>query len=68
MDCKEHCSSVCERCESEEENHVCNTPEPKALTEQCFCKGYSDDNNIIQDCTCGKCDYEPISSPTPKHD
>lgn len=25
------------------------------LTEQCFCKSYFDDDNQLQDCTCGKC-------------
>ena len=24
--------------------------------EQCFCQSYYDDNNILQDCTCGKCE------------
>lgn len=24
-------------------------------TEQCFCKSYYDDNNVLRDCTCGKC-------------
>ncbi len=24
-------------------------------TEQCFCQSYYDDNNELQNCTCGKC-------------
>lgn len=24
-------------------------------TEQCFCQSYYDDENILCDCTCGKC-------------
>ena len=23
--------------------------------EQCFCQSYYDDNNILRDCSCGKC-------------
>ncbi len=26
--------------------------------EQCFCQSYYDENNILQDCTCGKCGKE----------
>ena len=25
-------------------------------TEQCFCPSYYDDDNVLRDCTCGKCD------------
>jgi len=25
------------------------------VTEQCFCQSYFDDDNVLQDCTCGKC-------------
>ena len=27
----------------------------KDKIEQCFCQSYYDDNNILQDCFCGKC-------------
>ncbi|GEM_PF-5046117 len=25
------------------------------MNEQCFCQSYYDDNNILRDCSCGKC-------------
>ena len=25
--------------------------------EQCFCQSYYDDNNILRDCSCGKCGF-----------
>lgn len=28
----------------------------KNKTEQCFCKSYYDEDNVLRDCTCGKCD------------
>ena len=34
-------------------NEYGNIPVPK--TEQCFCQSYYDDDNVLQDCTCGKC-------------
>ena len=27
-------------------------------TEQCFCQSYYDDDNVLQDCTCGKCEID----------
>lgn len=27
-------------------------------TQQCFCQSYYDDNNVLQDCTCGKCEKD----------
>lgn len=30
----------------------------KHLTEQYQCQSYYDDNNELQDCTCGKCDID----------
>lgn len=29
--------------------------EPKPIVEQCFCKSYYDEKNMLRDCTCGKC-------------
>ena len=34
------------------------THEPNCATKipnECFCQSYYDDNNVLQDCTCGKC-------------
>jgi len=28
-------------------------------TDQCFCQSYYDDNNVLLDCTCGKCGKTP---------
>lgn len=27
----------------------------RGFTEQCFCPSYFDDDNVLRDCTCGKC-------------
>jgi hypothetical protein len=32
----------------------CHLMTPK--TEQCFCQSYMNDDNILVDCTCGKCE------------
>jgi len=36
------------------------TNDIKLKTEQCFCKSYCDDDGIIQDCTCGKCELNDV--------
>jgi polyferredoxin len=30
--------------------------------EQCFCPSFYDDNNVLQDCICGKCGKEMMIS------
>lgn len=44
---------------SEGQTHFDPEAEKKARkTEQYKCQSYYDDNNVLQDCTCGKCDKE----------
>ena len=37
--------------------YFCNTCKKECFkkTEQCFCQSYYDDDNVLRDCTCGKC-------------
>jgi len=39
--------------EHNKESH--SQPTKDSREEQCFCKSYYDDNNVLRDCTCGKC-------------
>ena len=44
-------TNICNKCGNMEFT-ISTTP----TTEQCFCQSYIDDDNELQDCTCGKCD------------
>lgn len=55
----ENCDGSCDDCYNKNNREFSSEQleiiEKLKEEEHCFCKSYFDENNLLQDCTCGKC-------------